>query len=211
MKNKILFGTLVGTGIILLLLVVANKSSVDAGMSYRGSGLPEEEKKIEKVIENWYEIQTTARAGGGDVSRYPEVLVDTGDYPIDEEQRALIEEVYGKERARTAGFLTMMQVQDMLVGQGSEMLKDAIKKAREENRELTKKDLDELQAKNHGQILGIVDKSTHKTELAFEAIEIANGKTTARVYDGGGLREFILVQIDGQWFISSGKTLRIDV
>lgn len=91
------------TAVCLLLVVIAVASNPKLSQ--------EDKAQIESVIQRWQELSHAADINGGDVSQFPEVLVNTSDYPLDARHLKYIADILGPDAVPGAGFLTAMQAQ----------------------------------------------------------------------------------------------------
>ena len=66
------------------------------------------------------------------------------------------------------GYLTAMQLEYVSMGKGADLLREAMEKARSENRQLSSTELQELVKANHGQLPSLGSPVTGKTILTFE-------------------------------------------
>ncbi len=127
-----------------------------------------------------------------DVSEFPAVFVDTADYQITDEQRAIAATLgVPVSEVGNVGYLTAMQLEYVSMGKGADLLREAMEKARSENRQLSSTELQELVKANHGQLPSLGSPVTGKTILTFEFIEINGDRAIVRYDDGAALQEAI--------------------
>ena len=169
------------------------------------AGIPDtpDAKQIMAVMDRAYQLIGHA-SQTFDASEFPSVFIDTEDYKFTDKQKELLSEVLGASIAevKSTGYLTAMQAQYISRGQGADLLRAALDKAKSENRKLTAEEFQEIAKANHGQLPSLGNVVTTKTELTFESIEISGNKAVVRYDDGAALQEAILVK-EARWFIAS--------
>ncbi len=170
------------------------------------SGIPDtpDTRQIMAVIDRAYQIMTHA-SRTFDVSEFPSVFIDTEDYKLKDQQKQAVAYIFGADiaNAENTGYLTAMQAQYISMGQGAELLRVALDKAKAENRNLTTDEFQEVVISNHGQMPASGVTIDIKTNLVFQSIDITVDRAIVRYDDGAALQDAILVRKAGQWLIAS--------
>lgn len=191
---------------MLVFLVVMFSLSAQSPQARAYPGVPDtpDAKQIMAVMDRAYQLIGHA-SQSFDVSEFPAVFVDTADYQITDEQREAIAATLGVPASDVGnvGYLTAMQLKYESMGKGANLLREAMKKAKAENRQLSSTELQELAKANHGQLPSLGSPVTSKTVLTFESIQIEGERAIVRYDDGAALQEAILVKINGRWLIAS--------
>ena len=197
----------------LILLVVGfmviRSSQINPAQASEGVPNTPENKQIMAVINRAYQLMTHA-SHTYDVSEFPSVFIDTHDYKLSEQQENALVAILGinSDDAENAGYLTAMQAQYISMGKGAILLREAIEKAKLENRKLTAEEFQEIVKSNHGQLPSSGISIASSTNITFVSIEINGDKAIVRYDDGAALQEAILVKVH-RWLIASIVPIRI--
>lgn len=206
-KKKNILVAIVIVTIVLVSIVLLQPYQANAS-----PGIPNspDAQQIMAVMDRAYQLIGHA-SQSFDVSEFSAVFVDTDDYEITDEQRDAIAATLGVPISDVGniGYLTAMQLKYVSMGQGASLLREAMKKAKAENRQLSPADLQELAKANHGKLPSLGSPVTKKTVLTFESIEIEGDRASVRYDDGAALQEAILVKVNGKWLIASIKPIWI--
>lgn len=196
-KIVIVFSTLALFGLVLSLRAPQAKA-------YPGVPDTPDTKQIIAVMERAYQLIGRA-SHSFDVSEFPAVFVDTDDYQITDEQREAIAATLGVPNSDVGnvGYLTAMQLKYVSMGRGANLLREAMEKAKAENRQLSSTELQDLAKANHGQLPSLGSPITNKAVLTFESIVVEGERAIVRYDDGAALQEAIVVKVNGRWLIAS--------
>jgi hypothetical protein len=163
-------------------------------------------RQIIVIINKAYD-QMVYASETSDVSGFASVFVDTEDYKLNDVQQVAIAQELGLNAPEIShkhiGYLTAMQMQYISWGEGRSLLQRAVDKAKAENRDITREELQEVIKANHGQVPPSPNVITSKTVLVFESIEINSDKAIVKYDDGAALQEAILIKRSGNWLIAS--------
>jgi hypothetical protein len=190
---------------LLALAMVLFVQSAQAQIAQRVPDSPEA-KKIEAVLERAYEV-IGAASRTFDVSKFSTVFVDTSDFDVTPLQEQSVAEILGGSTTGPVGYLTAMRAKYVSLGQGAKLLREALDKAKAENRKLTEQDFLDLAEQNHGRMPSLGSAFTARTSLTYKSIEIAGDRAVVRYDDGAALQEAVVVRIGERWYVAGIKPL----
>lgn len=169
-----------------------------------------ENQEIISTLENGYAAIAYA-AETNDVTQLPNFFIDNPAYQPAENVKKNIEQVFGPDIARKAGYLTAIQAKYIARGNAEKKMAEAMKKAHDENRELTKEEFQQVVKESNGVIppTGQYHSKTGKNELTVDKISVF-GETASIFYDdGAAYQKATLVRINNQWFIANIEAQQI--
>jgi len=143
-----------------------------------------------------------------DASSYAEVMVNTSDYRPSQENLEFISTILGV--TQEAGYLSFIQAKHTHLQQGARLLRNALGKAKTENRALTNEEMQEIVQQNHGMLpasLQDLNVPIPIPNIQYEWIQIEGAKATVRYDPGQAVEEAILVKQEGRWYIASIKVI----
>ncbi len=193
---------------IVLVLIVAAAGGIYGATADSGAGkIPDttDAKAIMATIEQAHYFKAVA-ARNFDISRFPEVFIDTPDFEPDERQKAMIQEMLGSEAIEKAGYLSYMRAYYLAWKDGARLMEsiDFSKLSMQE-----KKDF--LEA-NSNKILAFARKDPiGEIKLTFESIEIKGDRAVVRYDSPSAYQEAILIKVNGKWFVANITTLKTHV
>lgn len=164
-----------------------------------------EAQAITEVLQRAYDLMEKALRNGGDVSEFDQVFADTKDFKLrDREAERLVEDVFGEEAAKKAGYLTWIKAKTFATGKAVKMLQDAQRLAEAEGRKVTRGELFSIQEKCYGVLPpSVIEVSGRPIEFAFMEIRIQRDRAIVRFDRGPALEEAVMIFRDGRWLIVS--------
>jgi len=141
-----------------------------------------------------------------DVSTFPEVFINTSDFKPNDSQRALIENVFDTETAKSAGYLTYMQAYYLAWKEGASLIQSV------EVQDLSPQERDELLRTNQDKIVAPARQDPiGEIKLTYESITVNGDKAVVRYDSPSAYREAILVKVDGKWFVANITIIKVHV
>ncbi len=164
-----------------------------------------EAKAIIATLERAHYIRAVA-ARTFDMGEFSEVFINTSDFKANNSQRALIENVFGIESAKNAGYLTYMQSYYSAWQEGASLIQSI------EGQDLSLQERDELLRSNQDKIIAPARQDPiGKIKLTYESIAINGDKAVVRYDSPSAYREAILVKVDGKWFVANITVIKVHV
>jgi len=167
-----------------------------------------EAQEIMQTIETAYDIEAEA-AYTFDLTNFPTVFVNDPRYSISPDNLNFIRDVTSNTSLETAGYLDYKIAYYTWWQEGTLQFEALREKAKAENREITKDELDAFLASKWGMIPGRVKDPIRHFNLKFNSITIGNEVATAVLDFSTNTKELVLVLIDGKWYLAGDKDVTI--
>jgi hypothetical protein len=141
-----------------------------------------------------------------DVSRFPEVFIDTPDFKPDDRQKAMIQEMLGSEAVQKAGYLSYMQAYYLAWKEGARLMESV------DLSQLSMQEKKDFLEANSNKILTFARKDPiGEIALTFESITIKGDRAIVRYDSPSAYREAILIKVDGKWFVATINTVKLHI
>jgi len=197
--------------IISAFIFVSGQSNLKQPMPTPGTSIPDtnEAKEIMRTIERAYDIQAEA-AQSFDLKKFPTVFINDPRFSVSSSRLKMIKEVTNNPSLETAGYLDYKMAYSTWRNEGILRREALQKKAKAENRDLTREESLSLLDSKGRMVPARVNGPIKTHPLEFISITINDDTATTILDDGVAAFEMNLVLVDGKWYIAGvGKTFSI--
>lgn len=204
-KNLILGGLLA-----LLFTIGLSEGIRIGGISDSSDDIPDtpEAKEIKKTIERAYDIESEA-AYTFDLKKFPIVFINDPRFPVSPSTLQAVREMTDNLSLESAGYLDYKIAYNMWAANAILHYEEIHKKAKAENRELTKEEKQSLTDKYGRGTPGRAESPIRSFPVKFISMEINDDIALVVIDDGPRTVELTLVLVDNHWYIAAIKGISI--